>query len=216
MLDNIKQYYYGNERSEMLDLVPLHTTRLLDVGCGNGVFAAKFKAMRRAEAWGIEIVPEAANEAATKLDRVINSDALSAFEQLPKAHFDCIVFNDVLEHMVDPYTVVDKAKELLTPNGIVVASIPNVRYLPVMADLVFKGKWDYQDWGVLDRTHLRFFTESSIKKLFNQRGYRIDRLFGINPIKKGALLFGMMPRLFRNTRYIQFACVASPTGSAQP
>ena len=123
------------------------------------------------------------------------------------ATFDCIVFNDVIEHVVDPWTMLRKAERHLAPDGLIVASIPNIRYYIVVRDLLLRGRWEYADWGVLDRTHLRFFTRESISRLFPDCGYTIEQLTPINPIKlrRAALL---TTRWFRDLRYQQFAVVA--------
>src|SRR5690606_2217936 len=76
--------------------------------------------------------------------------------------FDCIVFNDVLEHMIDPWSTLESARAFLTPNGKVVASIPNIIYLPTILGVILRRRWDYRDSGVLDRTHLRFFAKANI------------------------------------------------------
>jgi 2-polyprenyl-3-methyl-5-hydroxy-6-metoxy-1,4-benzoquinol methylase len=81
---------------------------------------------------------------------------------LPEEAFDCIVCNDVLEHLITPWQVLGKLAILLKPGGHFVASIPNVQYWGVLKDLVFEGDWRYADEGVLDVTHLRFFTRRSI------------------------------------------------------
>src|SRR5437868_10634770 len=117
--------YYDNARPEMLGFIPPRTRRLLDVGCGRGAFAANVKRALGATVWGIELNPDAARIAATRLDRVIERDIAGALPELPDASFDCIVFNDVLEHLHDPYSVVADVARLLAPGGVVVASLPN-------------------------------------------------------------------------------------------
>jgi 2-polyprenyl-3-methyl-5-hydroxy-6-metoxy-1,4-benzoquinol methylase len=122
--------------------------------------------------------------------------------------FDCIVFNDVLEHVVDPWSMLDRAKERLAPGGRIVASIPNVRHYIVVRNLALRGRWDYADWGVLDRTHLRFFTRASIEELFETADMAIETFEPINPIKNLRSAFLVGP--FRDMRYLQYAVVARP------
>jgi 2-polyprenyl-3-methyl-5-hydroxy-6-metoxy-1,4-benzoquinol methylase len=203
--------YYGNRRDEMLPFVP-HTTRtLLDIGCGRGAFGSNVKEKLGATVWGVEIVPEAARIAQARLDRVLRADIGTALETLPARHFDCVTFNDVLEHLVDPYSVIAGVGRLLTRGGIVVASLPNVRHFPVAWDLIWKARWDYKDCGVLDRTHLRFFTPSSMRSLFEERGYGVE-LTGINPprSKLGRLAARLAPPRFKDMQFLQFAVVATP------
>src|SRR5262249_12512675 len=122
-----------------------------------------------------------AEVAERRLDHVIN-DQFGRNCELNGKRFDCIVFNDVLEHMIDPYSALVYAKESLVPNGRVVASIPNVRYFDNVWSLLIDGSWEYCDAGILDRTHLRFFTKKSIESMFVDLGYDIEVLKGINSV----------------------------------
>lgn len=118
---------------------------------------------------GIEIDPTTAADAAARLDEVIVGRYP---DDLPvDARFDCIVFNDVLEHMADPWSALEATVVHLHPGGTVVASIPNVRNVEVVYPLVTRGTWRYHDQGLLDRTHLRFFTKSSMRDLFEDSGF---------------------------------------------
>ncbi|HVF31298.1 MAG TPA: class I SAM-dependent methyltransferase [Pyrinomonadaceae bacterium] len=213
---NSYEIYAAADRAEMLGFVPADAGTVLDVGCGVGHFGALLKAQREREVWGVELDPEAAAIALTKLDRVI-SGAFNPQSDLPRRTFDCVVFNDVLEHMVDPYGALRFASELLTRNGKVVASIPNVRYFGNMWLLVRHKSWKYEDSGILDRTHLRFFTESSIREMFTDAGYVIDMMEGINPLEtidnyfvsKFRVLNFLSLNSFADMRWLQFAVVAS-------
>lgn len=207
--------YYGNRRSEMLPFLPRSPRLLLDVGCGRGAFGSNVKQTLGCRVWGIELNRDAARLATARLDRVINADMHVAFAQLPAGHFDCIVFNDILEHLTDPYTAIVNAKRLLGPGGVVVASLPNVRHAPVVWDLLWRGRWDYADAGVLDRTHLRFFTKVTVRALFENHGYRVHRLEGINSMvesRLARLAVRVAPPRFRDMQFMQFAVVAEPRG----
>ena len=163
----------------MLPYVPGSCRRLLEVGCGIGRFGEKLKQTRNIEVWGVEPLASAAQIAATKLDHV-TTGLFDPQAGLPEATFDCIVFNDVLEHMVGPEKALRYARKLLSPGGTIVASIPNVRHIAVIWQLAVNGRWDYADWGLLDRTHLHFFTKSNIVEMFKSEGYAIERISGIN------------------------------------
>jgi 2-polyprenyl-3-methyl-5-hydroxy-6-metoxy-1,4-benzoquinol methylase len=171
--------YFEETRSEMLPFVPADCRRVLDVGCSSGGFGALLKATRQLEVWGVEPFESAAAQAAQKLDRVIYG-GFSAEAALPEATFDCVIFNDVLEHVVDPAAAIRYASRLLTPGGVVVASIPNIRHFPTIWRLLVHGEWKYREWGTLDKTHLRFFTRSSIIEMFEAEGYRVRGTTGIN------------------------------------
>ena len=202
--------YYSQLRPEMLQLIPTEANRILDIGCAHGIFSESIRNRQPAETWGIEIDREASEEASKRLNFVINKNVESALDELPDNYFDCIVFNDVLEHMVDPYSLVNTIKSKLAPEGVVVASLPNIRFFEVLFFLLFSKRWDYQKCGVLDKTHLRFFTFKNIKELFTSNGYEIREFKGINPTR--SILYNIVNILtlgfMWDSRYTQFACVA--------
>ncbi len=205
-------FYYNRPRPEMLAFVPARARRILDVGCGEGVFAARLKSERSAEVWGIELDAIAAASAAEKLDRVLIGDAVDCLADLAAGAFDCVVLNDILEHLVGPDELLRGLKPKLAEGGCLVASIPNVRYFPHLWQLVVRGQWEYADEGILDRTHLRFFTRHSLTVLFDRCGYRLERIEGIHPT--GSWRFRLVNLLalgrWSEMRYLQFACVAVP------
>ncbi len=203
--------YYQNERPEMLKYLPKEVNTILDVGCSSGEFGSSLKHVTNAEVWGIEPMDEFANEAKGKLDKVLISSVEGAISQLPENYFDIIFFNDVLEHLLDPYTVLEMMKPKLTHNGKVISSIPNIRYFRTFFKLLFKGEWDYQDEGILDRTHVRFFTKNSIIKMYENAGYTIESHEGINRSNSLKPVLINIPLLFKasDMKYPQFATVAS-------
>lgn len=174
---NKKDSHYAFSRPEVRALVPLECKRVLDVGCGKGDLGAKLKEERRCEVWGVEIQPYVAEEARRKLDRVLAGDYEKLVAELPKEYFDCVIFADVLEHFVDPWEALENTRYILRDGGYVVASVPNVRHWIVIRDLL-EGRWEYQEAGILDRAHLRFFTGSSLLKLFQERGFHIEKVQG--------------------------------------
>ena len=207
------QTYFANRREEMLAFVPAAARTVLEVGCGNAEFAELLKSRRAVHVTGIEAFAGAADVARQRVDRLLNCSIEAALPLLGSARFDCIVLNDVLEHLVDPWAVLGQLREWLAPGGVVVASIPNMRYLPVFKDFVLRGLWRYQQEGVMDRTHLRFFTRRSMLELFEAAGYVVQRMQGINPIQvswKFDLLNALTRQSLADTRFQQFACVARP------
>jgi 2-polyprenyl-3-methyl-5-hydroxy-6-metoxy-1,4-benzoquinol methylase len=204
--------YYAEHRGEMLAYVPGSAGTILDVGCSIGLFGEALKQRQRCEVWGVEMFPDAAAAARLRLDRVIDRP-FSDHLDLPQRHFDCIIFNDCLEHMAAPEEALRYAAELLRPDGRVVSSIPNMRYFPVMRDLLRHGRWEYADSGVLDRTHLRFFTQHSIAAMFQRTGFAVERLEGINPFLWGKatkfrVLNAILLGAISDMRFQQFAVVA--------
>jgi len=210
---NVSNRYYNNERQPMLSFIPSQTKRLLDIGCATGMFGSLVKAELGSEVWGIEINTEAGTKAAQQLDKVLIAPLEQSFSELPKAYFDCIVCNDVLEHLADPYSALKQLPQYLTTDGVLVSSIPNVRYWPNLVDLVLHGNWDYREEGILDRTHLRFFTRNSIIKTFSQYDYEILTIEGINPFWSRS--FSTVKRIFRgrfdDCTFLQYAVVARPS-----
>ena len=211
--------YYQDTRPEMLPFIPKSCRRVLDVGCANGEFAAGVKKKLNCEAWGVEANPESARLATPRLDRVIAGQFGGEME-LPRNYFDCIMFNDVLEHMLDPGAAIAHARNLLSAEGVVVASIPNVGHFGNVWQLVMNGQWEYKERGILDRTHLRFFTRKSIVKMFESEKYEVQNITGIHSFggmdcsSRLWLLYRMMALLplasIHDMRYVQFALVARP------
>jgi 2-polyprenyl-3-methyl-5-hydroxy-6-metoxy-1,4-benzoquinol methylase len=208
--DDLPETYHGKIRTEMYRYLPIDARTFLDVGCGEGGFGELIKMQRNAEVWGIELFSQAAEKAKDRLDQVYVGNIETDQFDLPDEYFDCIVFNDVLEHLYYPWDVLKKVKKLLKVNGYIVASIPNIRYYVQIKKLLQKGDWDYEKWGIMDRTHIRFFTLNSINKMFEESGYRIQQIQGINsenfPWKLG-LLNRLLGNRLDDMRYLQFACV---------
>jgi 2-polyprenyl-3-methyl-5-hydroxy-6-metoxy-1,4-benzoquinol methylase len=156
--------YQKADRREMLDLLPASVTRLLDVGGGEGGFALAFQ-QQRAQNQVALVEPNAQAAAAAASQGVTVHQAL--FETLDAAqlgHFDCISFLDVLEHLQEPLQALRHASQLLPPGGHVLLSIPNVGHWSVVQDLL-QGRFDYLPLGILCCTHVRFFTERSLRQL---------------------------------------------------
>jgi 2-polyprenyl-3-methyl-5-hydroxy-6-metoxy-1,4-benzoquinol methylase len=212
----IKQYYQ-HERAEMLAFIPPGVTRTLEVGCGAGNFSMAIKDNLGAETWGVEYQPEAAGLAAKKLHRVLAGSVESALPELPRHYFDCIIFNDVLEHLVDPYATLISVQDLLNKTGVIVASIPNIRHWPEFVDYTLHGNWTYQLNGVLDRTHLRFFTQKSIIATLAQCDYALINIQGINPHYSRAqkIASALSMGALADTLYQQYAVVAKPKNNAR-
>lgn len=168
--------YYGAVRTEVLPFLPDHVNDLLEVGCGDGGTLGYLRSIGRVErAVGLELFPSAAQAARAHADLVIEGDIETIELDLELGSFDAILCLDVLEHLIDPWATVRKLSELLRPGGVLVASIPNVRHASLLAQLVLRGRWDYAESGLLDRTHLRFFTRATATELLESSGLRLDR-----------------------------------------
>jgi hypothetical protein len=114
--------------------------------------------------------------------------------------------------LIDPYYLLRELKTKLTDHGLIVASIPNIRYYSMLKQLVVYGNWDYKDQGILDRTHLRFFTYKSIIKMFVQLNYTILQMEGIHPTPSRTykILNLLLLNFISDVKYKHFVIVAGP------
>jgi len=170
---------YVGARDDILALVPRAARRVLDVGCSAGALGASIRREIGARVVGVELDPEMARVAAEKLDRVVvgNAEQLDFDALAAEGPFDCICFADVLEHLRDPWTLLrESSTRLLAPDGVVLASLPNIRHHSTLTNLLVRGRWPYRERGIHDRTHLRFFTLSNIRDLFAGAGLEIVTL----------------------------------------
>lgn len=202
--------YYGGDRAEILEFVSPQIKTSLEFGCGQGGFSELIKKRLKAETWAVELHEGMAKLAESKLDKVINKDATKALIDLPDKYFDSIFFLDILEHLVDPYSLLEDCKKKLTDEGAVIASIPNIRYYRALKNYVFKGMWEYKDQGIMDITHLRFFTHSSLVKMFKELGYKDVVITGIHETKSNGfkLLNTIFFNKFWDSRYKHWIVVA--------
>lgn len=178
----VDREYFRQGRKEVEALVPEEAMRILDVGCGEGILGKMLLDKGAAEVVGIEVDPVVSERAKENLSRVLQGDV--AFLELPfdDGYFDCIIFADVLEHLKEPLLTLKRFNRYLADSGDIIASIPNVRYYGVINMLV-EGQWKYQDYGILDRTHLRFFTKKDIECLFKEAGFEITGItVNIDPV----------------------------------
>lgn len=179
---NKEEGYYEQQRPEMLEFIPENCRFILDVGCSSGGFGESIKKERPGTVvWGIEPNEKECESASKKLDKAICGIFSSDTEGLLGQKFDCIVFNDVLEHVANPEEILKLSKNFLTENGSVVASIPNVLHFYNIWQILTQQDWKYEDSGIMDNTHLRFFTKKSIIRLFESSGFEIENVQGINP-----------------------------------
>lgn len=204
--------YYSNVRHEMVPFLPLRYSRVLEVGCGEGVFAPLLQ--QPCEIWGVEMDAASAEVARTRLDRVLVGTFEQVQEELPFRYFDLVVCNDVIEHMPNPEAFLAAVRTRMAPGAGIIASIPNMRHWEVLWQLLVRRDWKYGREGILDRTHLRFFTEKSIRRLFEDAGFRIERTGGINGVFDASrrLLFATVSLVslghYRDTQFRQFAVLA--------
>jgi len=176
-MTNFNLSYIG-KRNDILNLIPDGVGKVLDVGCSVGSLGSKIK-----QKWGAEVVSIEANEqmakiAKGKLDRVIIGDVekINLTDYLVPDYFDCIIFADILGHLKNPWGVLKSATNFLNNEGVIIASIPNVRHYTTIINLAIEGYWPYRERGIHDKTHLRFFTLKNIREMFENGGLKIVRI----------------------------------------
>lgn len=148
-------------------------SKVLDVGCSSGNFGHELVKRLGCIVDGVEIDPNDATKAQKKLRNVyrlnIEVDDLGPIE----GEYDVIYFGDVIEHLVDPVTALKGAKRLLNAKGKIIFSIPNMAFIGIRLDLL-DGDFDYTETGILDKTHLHFYTKKEIERVFQESGFKIE------------------------------------------
>lgn len=174
---NSSSGYFNNTKSNLLDLIPakLKNGNLLEIGAagGNTLIYAKENGYAKS-IYGIELCEiENSNQENSLLDGFIIGSIEEIDIPYKEEFFDVILCGDVLEHLVDPYSIVINLKKHLKDDGVFIASIPNVRKLSVLYTIFVKGDFKYAESGILDKTHLRFFTKKNMIDLFESNGYKV-------------------------------------------
>jgi SAM-dependent methyltransferase len=165
------QGYYSGYNERLLRLVPPSAKRILDVGCGEGNLGVELKKLDADRVvFGIERDPAAAAKATSRLDQVFALEVETEDVPIEPASVDCMLFDDVLEHVIDPCAVLRRLKPLLHADGMILCSIPNIQHHSVIGALL-RSDFQYTDAGLLDNTHLRFFTYSTFMKLLLDAGF---------------------------------------------
>jgi SAM-dependent methyltransferase len=156
----------------IIDMIP-KGARVLDVGCGTGSVSVQILANGAGSLIGVEPDEARASKARERgVDARTGILTPALIEELGK--FDIVLFADVLEHLPDPHAMLELAKTALAPGGQIVASVPNIAHWSVRTELL-RGNFDYRKWGIMDATHLRWFTDSTIRLLFESAGMKIER-----------------------------------------
>ena len=189
--------YYDHTRYDIVSMLDPIPKTVLEVGCGTGNTLRYLKEKGAGATFGIELNGSVAEAAMANVDHVAVGDIESMEWPFPGQEFDCIIFGDVLEHLRDPWEVVKKLAKTLPVGGQVAASLPNVRFYGVSIPLLFGGRWTYTNEGILDRTHLRFFTRKTAAELIAQGGFMVRKVSS-NYGPKRALLNALTLGIFRN------------------
>jgi 2-polyprenyl-3-methyl-5-hydroxy-6-metoxy-1,4-benzoquinol methylase len=194
--------YFQHPRTDIVKLLPSFSTNVLEIGCGTGATLSWLKKTEKcATTYGVELHAESCKQAINNVDFLIEGNIESDDFNLSAQKFELVLFLDVLEHLVDPWTAIKKIiDENLAQGGVVVVSLPNIRFYAALLPLIFKGEFEYQKTGVLDGTHLRFFTKKSAIELVNSAGLTVKDILS-NPIdfsKKQTVVNMLTLGMFRN------------------
>ncbi|WP_171940788.1 class I SAM-dependent methyltransferase [Herbaspirillum rubrisubalbicans] len=161
---------------DLLSLMPETSSKIIEVGCSSGALAKAFKQKNsNCQYIGIEIDSDYIELAKRYCDKCLNLDIENVDDDfyLNNSDCDCWVFGDTLEHLRDPWKVLKKIRDNIQLNGKVVACIPNAQHWSLQVKLSI-GDFRYEDQGLLDKTHLRWFTRQTIIEMFEQVGFKIE------------------------------------------
>ena len=166
--------YYSSIRYEIEHLLPDFSKNVLDIGCGDGSTLKWLKSEQKCEKiYGIEISKDQSEKAKEFLDDIANINIEENYNFFPDKKFELILVLDTLEHLINPWDFLKNIKSKLTDDGFIITSVPNIRHYSILKNLFLFGNWEYDDSGILDTTHLRFFTKKSLNKLFKEQGLKI-------------------------------------------
>jgi len=160
--------YFSLEREIFKNSVIGKNLNILDIGCGTGILGKYFKENQNCKVYGVEINESAYQAAKINLDNVLKGNVESIDLKYPDNFFDVVIMGDVVEHLISPVDTINKIMPFLKIGGTIYITVPNVRHWSVIKNLLFFDLWEYDTWGILDFTHLRFFTKKSITNLFQR------------------------------------------------
>ena len=201
--------YFDSVRKEIKPLIPEAVGKVLEIGCGSGATLQWIRHEYGCE-WigGVELSEESAKIAQEMLDFFVQGNIEQMELPFEPGSLDLILCLDVLEHLVDPWGVLKRLVRFLKPEGVLIVSMPNICHHSASFPMLFRDRWDYTPSGILDKTHLRFFTRKTSIELFEQAGLRVNGVLSVVPITVGSKvwLFNLLTlgrlRRFLTTQYL--------------
>lgn len=185
-------YFAGARADFIARLPPQPDSSILEIGCGTGATGRLALAGGKAERYvGVELFEDAAAEARKYLTDVVVGNVEKLDLPFAPCSFDALILSEVLEHLIDPWSVVRRLAPLIRPGGMVLASSPNVTHWRVVAELL-RGRFELADQGVFDRTHMRWFTPSSYRALFEAAGFAVDHVGPVTPFSPRTRTFSRL------------------------
>ena len=178
--------YHDNARRDVLPWLPSTAKRCFDLGCGAGGTLNLLKD-KYPDVWlsGLEMDEDSAQKARVSANQIwcVDADKFDFAAHIEQDSLDLILCLDVLEHLVDPWTVVKKLSPLLQKGGRLITSLPNIRYHKLIKSLLIDGDFSYTNEGLMDRTHLRFFVRKTAEELVTCGGLHLKSVASASPIK---------------------------------
>ncbi len=203
--------YYHHERREILPILPKAATNILEIGAASGQTLRWIKTIYpNAVTTGVELSDDVAAELSKNADVAIIGNISECLPRLKK--YDLILLLDVLEHLLDPASVLRNVRQLLEPGGHVVVSLPNIAHLSVTIPLLLRRRFTYKDSGILDRTHLTFFVEDTAVGLMNDANFKVSKglISGLQGFKAKGLNY-LSLGLLRHHLAKQYIMLGDPT-----
>lgn len=204
--------YFSTTRRDIIPFFPKKVDTVLEIGCGSGETLGFLKNNGYCTStYGVELSIEAASAAEKKVDFLFQGNIEEDKFPFEASFFNTILCLDVLEHLLKPEITVEYIHSLLSPNGTLIATIPNVRHYSVLLPLIFKGRWDYQESGILDRTHLRFFVKDTAINLIKYSSLKIEAVASNYAGSRGRIFNTLTLSIFQDFLAMQYLIVAKRT-----
>ena len=187
--------YFAMARHDYVEALPDDPeASILEIGCSNGATGAVALARGKCRRYcGVELFPEPAAVARESLSEVVEGDIEQLELPWPEQSFDALILSEVLEHLRDPWAVLQRLRPLLRPGALAFASTPNVAHREIIV-MLLRGRWELQSYGPLDATHLRWFTPSSLRDAFERTGFVVDEVGPLGGLGPGS---AVVDRLLR-------------------
>jgi len=213
-----KEDYFSNIRYDVVSLIPFNPEqKILEVGAGKGNTLVYIKENKIAkEVMGVELIKiPGSNQENDLIDRLQIGNIENEDIQAPEEYFDVVLCADVLEHLIDPWSAVEKISRYLKKDGLFIVSIPNLREWKTLGKVIFRGEFNYQpEGGIMDRTHLRFFCKKNIAQLlttghlepiFSEPNFMVK---AVPQGRKRRMINLLSFRLFENFLTVQYLFIA--------
>lgn len=209
--------YFSGARYDLIKLIPKKEhQKILELGAGSCDTLIEIKRQGLAdEVVAVELMPMAAsNQGSQLIDKLIIANIEIDEIDLPDSYFDVIVCGDVLEHLIDPWKVVDRLTRAMKPGGTFVVSLPNIRVKSALKRILIDGDFGYQRDGIFDKSHFRFFCKKNMVDLFTTDQLSVTKIYPNyalmpNPPKKIVLFNKLTFNVFEEFFALQFLLVAT-------